>query len=122
MTRKYDEEQATLENLALEVYNFIKANTGVKAKSLLHKTPEVVFLNKYIQLSLFAALNTPPTKKLSNEEKIQYVQKNFAMVKLDVQEAVAQAFQEEMSRFIGRHMEYFCQIMPIPEPANKQLC
>lgn len=119
----YSDEDIILENLAAEVYNFLKQHQALNhAKRPFNKSPEVNFLAKYLSLTLYAALNIQMPASMTQDQKVEAIHKNLGLVKSDIQEAVVMAFQEEMTRFSGKPIEYYCQIAPVPNPINQVLC
>jgi len=48
--------------------------------------------------------------------------KEYMEFKNVVQQSVALGFQSAFSQFMGKEVDYFCQILPMPEPINKEPC
>lgn len=67
---------------------------------------------------IYRTLTEPRTLNVSPLDHEQRVMKNVGELKSQIQEAVAQAFQNSMSAFSGNYVEYYCQIKPAPNPPN----
>lgn len=68
---------------------------------------------------VYNVLTSRPDHKVGKEEVNSYVQQAFSNVKSGMQNSVAAGFQAAMSTFAKQQIEYYCQILPIPQPANK---
>lgn len=78
------------------------------------------FIKLYIGAIVFDALKSnPDTVQPSSQDILDHVMKQFGTSKADVQEAVSNAFQEAMSAFTGRTVEYYCAIAPVPDMISK---
>lgn len=68
------------------------------------------------------SLTKKPVLRLSNEEHLKFVSDNFALMKTDIQDAIAKAFQDALGSYAKAQVEYYCQIRTIPPIANKEPC
>jgi len=83
------------------------------------------FVDNFIAALVYRYLTERPpgaTPKTTNKEALEHVKKNFVTIKVEMQDAVAMAFQKAMSAFSGKDMEYYCEIKPMPEAINKHPC
>jgi catalase (peroxidase I) len=122
ITMSFDEwAEQTVTPLIVETINILKheENTlGIKGKNELL----AFFLTGYVGSIMYNALMTHKDVKLSKEAKHQLVMKEFADTKAKMSEAMAQAFTAAMSNFVGRHIDYYCLVKPVPEAINKEPC
>ncbi len=57
----------------------------------------------------------------TSKEQYEKVSLQLAAHKTRVQEAVAAGFAGAMSEFVGRPVEYYCLIQPVPEPVTQAI-
>lgn len=86
---------------------------GEDANSLLLK----VFLTRFVGALVFKTL-----ANAAQEGGENHTQHRFALVKLDIQEAVGLAFQQATRVYSGRQLDYYCDIKLLPEVINKRPC
>jgi len=70
---------------------------------------------------VYAELNERDKSLKTKEEMLNFAMKNFAALKVSIQESVAAGFQGAVSTFSGQQVDYYCQVKPIPEPINKRM-
>ena len=80
------------------------------------------FLQRYIYVITLNTLGAVPSNPSSDREVEEFVNKNFARLKVGMQEAVAVGFQNAVSTYEGREVEYYCQLTSVTQPVNKQPC
>ena len=65
------------------------------------------------------ALKQQPTDAANKQDMYAFVKKNLSKVKYDIQNDIAQAFAESMTKYSKKPQDYFCQVLPSPEPTSK---
>lgn len=81
-----------------------------------------VFLAKVVGKLAYGSLTRSPLHQVSKQDMYDYTLTSFHNYKQDVQEAIAVGIGGAMSRFAGTSVEYYCQIIVVPEPLNTQPC
>lgn len=107
-----------LVNENVRILNTYTATLGAERTNIVALT----FLKGLVATLLYKVLKQNPGPLYSKEEVHDLVQKEFGEMKLNVQDAVSGGFQHAMSMWSGMHVEYYCQVRPVPEPLNKKLC
>ncbi len=80
------------------------------------------FIKSYIHLVVLEVFIQKPGMKLSKQEHFNYTSANFNQIKLLIQSAVAEGFNQAVLDFTSQNMDYYCIIKPMPEPINKEMC
>ncbi len=77
-----------------------------------------MFVSRLIGEMVHRTLAERSTLNISHKDQEDLMMKNMSELKMAVQNAVAAGFQNAMSNFLGRPVEYYCQIKPVPEPVS----
>ena len=80
------------------------------------------FLATFIGVMVKRRLNRPNPLKLPAEKQCNLVMSDYNDFKIKIQNSIALGFQDAMSQWSGKSVEFYCQIKPVPEPINKQAC
>lgn len=81
---------------------------------------QATFLGGVVAAMVCDALKTPSAGTRHDQMTVSAAK--FAETKTKVQTAVALGFQSAMFNFTGKDFEYYCQVIPVKEPVNKQPC
>jgi len=92
------------------------ADKGDKALKKLY----VSFLKNYLETVILAVLSDYPKEMMDDKEIYEYVSGHFKDLKYDIQNEIALAFNDAVSKFSGQYLDYYCEIKPIPEPASNK--
>jgi len=79
-----------------------------------------IFVARFTGVLLYRTLTDSNDIKDKNELYL-HTSKNFSDLKSKLQDAVAAGFSGAMSKFTKKHVEYYCQVKPVPEPINKKM-
>lgn len=103
--------------LTIENFKFLdRALIGYSEKEIRYVS--VSLLNKFFGALIYRTLVEPKTLNQSALEHEQYVMKNMGDLKNQIQDCIANSFQEAMGAFTGQPVEYYCQIKVVPEPTS----
>ena len=81
----------------------------------------VSFMSALIAEMVVSSL-TPTDDKLTENEKYKIAADNFAALKTALSEAVSTGLSLGMKDATSEEIEYFCNILVIPKPSNKEMC
>lgn len=87
------------------------------SQALLHD-----YVARFVEISVLDCLNYRPAKEMTKKQEYEYVKKNFTAIKVVLQDAVGQGFQNAVSSFVGYPVDYFCRINEVPKPVNEVPC
>ena len=76
------------------------------------------YISSFLASVIIERLNELPEGEFTERQQYDFTAANFSEVKADVQNAVATAFEEALSAFAGKPVQYYCQVKPVPEPLN----
>lgn len=80
-------------------------------------------LQRYIFVMSMNVLNMQPKTLAYTEEELQEViNRNFSKLKGNMQNSLAEGVGLAQGKYEGREIEYYCQLTPIHQPANKEPC
>lgn len=103
--------------LVTETYKLIDAQGPTSSKIA------VLFVARFVGMLVYRSLVAPaPDSCQTKEDKSNFTLQNFAKVKSAVQEAIAAAFSGAMHTYVGKPMEYYCQVKPVGPAVNKEPC
>lgn len=112
------EVEDTARYVALETFGMIE-DVGEDRKLDVTITYLAIFVGSLVLKSLVMTPNTILAKK----ELIDFTEKNFKNMKVNIQNAVALAFKSAVEDYSGKDdADYYCQIKPMPQPTNKTPC
>jgi len=115
MSKVDKSDQLALE-LVTETFKLIDGQGGVASTQV-----AVNFLARFAGTLVYRSLKQQaPTTCKTPEEMVQFTGRNFAGMKVCVQEAISAAFSGAMKTYAGQDIEYYCQVKPVPEPLNKE--
>ena len=85
------------------------------------------FLQTFVGTAVFSVLTREQRAaqragREAGPEEADRTMDAYRNFKIDVQEAIATAFGDASFQFSGRNVDFYCQIQPIPEPANVEPC
>lgn len=80
------------------------------------------FLERFTGAVILTALVDRPDTIVSEEELYEYSRKRFLGTKQGIQDAIAGAFQNATKQYSGLQTGYYCKVMTMPEPTNKEPC
>lgn len=101
--------------IADENLKLLKAK-GDKKGDKVTKALVKYFLRFFIRAMIRDVLPEPDLTPKNKEKSYAAMKQNFMAVKIDVQDAVSQAFYEAIKEYTGTSIDYYCQITPIPDP------
>lgn len=87
----------------------VMADISVKRGMNTTKHMFMTFLSHYLQIIIYDSLTEVPNH-MTKEEKFQYVKENFATMKYDLQETIADAFNLSVHKWSGQKVDYYCKI------------
>lgn len=101
------------ELMSEDVFKMIERQTGTNKEAA--KYIQAMFVSRFVQMVVASALEE--NKHVSDKELL----KVMSETKMALQNAVAAGFQNAMTEFSGRQVEYYCQIKVVPEPVSNKL-
>lgn len=111
------------QGLAKESFRLMQGVKKPKDNPLLTQELGTKFVEHYIQALVYHVLTDMPGKdKATKTEQYEYVQSNFMTLKYQLQGSICEGFERAIEAFSNMHIEYYCQINPVPEPINKEPC
>lgn len=111
-----------IKDLAKENIKLIKLYSKIKDPAKVRKIL-TIFMKKYVEIVVLDALQeTPSGITFTKQELYNFTSKNFASVKYELQNDIAEGFSKALSKYSGMHVDYYCQLIPTPEPINKEMC
>jgi len=78
-------------------------------------------LKFYLEKVILHVLLRKYGKNVTDEEAYQITHANFLELKNELQDNIAQAFDDAFIQFVGKKMDYYCIINPFPNPVNKEI-
>lgn len=78
-------------------------------------------ISRFIGALVYRTLSEPQTLNKTSKEHEDFVMKNTAELKTQIQNAVSAGFQNAMTAFSGENIEYYCQIKVVPESTSKAI-
>jgi hypothetical protein len=107
------------EFIARESYNLIKLTGDPKGSS---KKLSSMFIRYFVSKMVLDSLTEYKKKKLDGKEAYDFTKKNFSEMKDELQLEIAKGFEIGFLKYSGKDIEYYCQVKPVPEPINKEVC
>lgn len=80
------------------------------------------FLRDFVGALVYQALTVVPKGQRSGKESLETTRKAFNVTKAMIQDTIGDAFSDAMLEFSGRHLDYFCEVSPVPESVNDLPC
>lgn len=110
------EEQAEIfsQYMVEEMCKLLKAHAPDKFGVMMS-----AFLATFVGNMVYKKLQEKPETAMSKEDLFKFTKDNFIGVRMQVQEAVAAGVSGAMTTYSGKHVEYYCQVKPVPEPISK---
>lgn len=103
--------------MADETLKVLRANCAKRGPDV-SRALCIHFLARVLSSTVLDTLHERMENPQSEAEALRFNQKQFAELKIQVQDAVALSFQTAMSHYTGRQVEYYCTIKPVPDPVN----
>lgn len=107
--------------LANESLKLVKSSGEPKGASTVKKL-SIRFLGHYAEALVWASLNEYKEKKLTGTKAYEFTSQNFIDIRNSIQTEISTAFEAAFQKYSGQSAEYYCQIKPVPEPQNKEMC
>lgn len=79
-------------------------------------------LASFVGTLVFNVLTAPQDQKKSKKDIANDITKYYGNLKISVQEAISAGFTGAMNKFTNKNLEYYCKIVPVPEPKNTKPC
>lgn len=115
--------EARAQQMTRGVFTFLE-NQRQENGEVFRQALAAEFMKNYVGAIVFEALKSTPGvsgETPSQQEVLDHVLNQFSLSKQEVQEAISTAFQQAMSTFAGRTIEYYCVIQPVPEMKSKSI-
>lgn len=80
------------------------------------------FLQRYIFVIVLNTLSALPSEPSDDKQVEEHIYKNYYKLKALMQDSIANGFQNAISTFERRNIEFYCHLVPVTEPANKKPC
>ena len=101
-----------------ELYEFY---SGVTQDNCLVRKHMMQFVNEFVQIVIAHAL-ADYDKAHPKKKQMKQVYTNFASLKDNLQEQLANSFSQAMKTYAGQHIDYYCLIKQIATPSSNQPC
>ena len=75
-------------------------------------------ISRFIGALVFRTLSETQSLNRTQKQHEEFILKNMAELKTQIQNAVANGFQNAMSAFNEQPIEYYCTIKPVPDPKS----
>jgi hypothetical protein len=109
------------DNVAQESIKLLKAYGSSKANK--HKVDLLKqFLVSYVKLIVYHAVAKLPDTILSEKDSFKFARENYKSIKIDIQDAVADGFQQAIVPFANADVDYYCNISTVGDPINTKIC
>lgn len=77
------------------------------------------FLASFVGAVIYRALISATDEVTDKRQRLSVAMNEYALVKENIQDAVAAGFSGAMSTLSKKEVEYYCQVKPLPEAANE---
>lgn len=123
MSDKQVEEQVEFiaKQVAAKVFDFLDQQRKEKGYEFVLKLSNS-FLQRYVYVVVLNTLSSYPINPGTPEELDEFVNRSYIQMKHGMQESIAFGFQKALSTYEGRQVEFYCHLVPVTQPANKQPC
>lgn len=107
------------EKAAMESVKAFSEVEALKDHPELVKGAILLFVKHLIGALVYTSLIENDSNDLTNQEKYTMTKQSYLLMKLNVQEIVAQGFEVAFTKFKGESLDFHCSIKPIVEPNSK---
>lgn len=82
----------------------------------------VLFVEKMVSSVIMEALtkNLSKDNKAVTQDEYEKTKREYARLKMAVQEAVAKGFTDAMEKFTEKDVEFYCLVKTVPAPPSKE--
>lgn len=115
-----DQTEEYGEFISRETHKLLKTITGTTGSN--RKILSAKFLKDFTKRLVLDSLMEHTTKSLSEQEAFTLTKQSFSDIKSSIQQEISAGFEDAFYEYTGRKVEYYCQILPVPEAINKEMC